>query len=189
MALKTLQCCGNASSPEQRSALRAINTLNPPKKYIRKLGGLSPNHLKHWRGAQGLMWGARGPFPPAAAMVVAVVTPVVFCAKATEKFNENTKTSFLLTIILLITICCKTYCSSRTTNSSVAQAPDVLCPEPKPRWSNGPQHIGYRRKTLVICESDSYIVLRLKRRNNKENKNRLYTTYLQLLIILDFWLF
>jgi hypothetical protein len=24
------------------------------------------------------MWGARGPFPPAAAMVVAVVTPVVF---------------------------------------------------------------------------------------------------------------
>jgi hypothetical protein len=30
------------------------------------------------------MWGARGPFPPAAAMVVAVVTPVVFCSKATE---------------------------------------------------------------------------------------------------------
>ncbi len=28
------------------------------------------------------MWGARGPFPPAAAMVVTVVTPVVFCAKA-----------------------------------------------------------------------------------------------------------
>jgi hypothetical protein len=36
------------------------------------------------------MWGARGPFPPAAAMVVAVVTPVVFCAKATEKQNKNT---------------------------------------------------------------------------------------------------
>ncbi len=31
------------------------------------------------------MWGARGSFPPAAATVVAVVTPVVFCAKATEK--------------------------------------------------------------------------------------------------------
>ncbi len=44
---------------------------------------------KHWRGAQGLMWGARGPFLPAAAMVVAVVTPVVFCAKATEKRNKN----------------------------------------------------------------------------------------------------
>jgi hypothetical protein len=100
MALKTLRCCGNASSPEQRSALRAINTLNPPPKYIHKLGGLSPIDSKRRRGAQGLMWGARGPFPPAAAMVVAVVTPVVFCAKATDKCNENTKTSFLLTIIL-----------------------------------------------------------------------------------------
>ncbi len=36
-----------------------------------------------------------------------VVTPVVFCDKATEKCNENTKTSFLQTIILLINICCK----------------------------------------------------------------------------------
>jgi hypothetical protein len=35
------------------------------------------------------MWGARGPFPPAAAMVVVVVTPVVFCNKATETFNKN----------------------------------------------------------------------------------------------------
>jgi hypothetical protein len=45
------------------------------------------------------MWGARGPFPLAAAMVEAVVTPVVFCAKATEKCNENTKTSFFLTLM------------------------------------------------------------------------------------------
>jgi hypothetical protein len=37
------------------------------------------------------MWGARGPFLPAAAMVVAVVTPVVFCAKATEKRNKTLK--------------------------------------------------------------------------------------------------
>ncbi len=37
------------------------------------------------------MWGARGPFLPAAAMVVAVVTPVVFCAKATEKCNKTLK--------------------------------------------------------------------------------------------------
>jgi hypothetical protein len=87
MALKTLRCRGNSSLAEQRSALRAINTLNPPKKYIRKLGGLSPIHLTHRRGAQGLMWGARGPFPPAVAMVVAVVTPVMFCAQATEKRN------------------------------------------------------------------------------------------------------
>ncbi len=85
MALKTLRCCGNSSSLEQRSALRAINTLNPPKEYICKLGGLSPIHSMRRRGAQGLMWGTRGPFPPVAAMVVAVVMPVVFCAKATEK--------------------------------------------------------------------------------------------------------
>jgi hypothetical protein len=37
------------------------------------------------------MWGDRGPFPPAAAMVVVVVTPVVFCAKATEKRNKTQK--------------------------------------------------------------------------------------------------
>ncbi len=57
------------------------------------------------------MWGARGPFPPAAAMVVAVVMPVVFCAKATEKRNKNTKISCLLSKSLFITIYCKTSCS------------------------------------------------------------------------------
>jgi hypothetical protein len=31
------------------------------------------------------MWGAREAYPPAAAMVVVVVTPVVFCDKATEE--------------------------------------------------------------------------------------------------------
>jgi hypothetical protein len=41
------------------------------------------------------MWGARGPFPPAAAMAVVVVMPVVFFAKATEKCNKNTKISCL----------------------------------------------------------------------------------------------
>jgi hypothetical protein len=76
--------------------LRAVNTLNPPEEYIRKLWGLSPIHSTHGRGAQGLMWGARGPYLPAVAMVVAVVTPVVFCAKATEKINKNTKISWWL---------------------------------------------------------------------------------------------
>jgi hypothetical protein len=32
---------------------------------------------------------------PAAGMVVAVVTPVVLCNKATETFNKNSKTSCL----------------------------------------------------------------------------------------------
>jgi hypothetical protein len=104
MALKTLRCCGDSSSPDQRSALRAINTLNPPKNYIRKLRGLSPIHLMRRRGAHSLMWGTRAPFLPAAAMVVAVVTPVVFCAKATEKRNKNTKISWWLPKSLFITI-------------------------------------------------------------------------------------
>ena len=69
MALKALLCSGNDELPQHQSVLRAIHTLNSPKKYIRLLGGLSPIHLTRRRGAQGLMWGARGPFPPAAAMV------------------------------------------------------------------------------------------------------------------------
>ncbi len=121
MALKTLRCCGNSSLPEQRSALRAINTTNPPKEYIRKLGGLSPIHLTRWRRAQGLMWGTRGPFLPAAAMVVVVVKPVVFCAKATEKRNKNTKISWWLPKSLFVTIYCKTYCNSYIPNSSLAE--------------------------------------------------------------------
>ncbi len=69
MALKALLCSGNNESPQHWSVLRAINTLSSPKNYIRSLRGLSPIHSTRWRGAQGLMWGTRGPFPPAAAMV------------------------------------------------------------------------------------------------------------------------
>jgi hypothetical protein len=78
MALKTLQYCGNTSLLEQRGALRAIHTFNNPQKYTPLLRELSAIHLTHQRGAQGLMRGARGPFPPAAAMVAVVVMPVVF---------------------------------------------------------------------------------------------------------------
>jgi hypothetical protein len=52
-----------------------------------------------------------GPFPLVAATVVAVVTPVVFCAKTTEKRNKNTKISCLLLKIYFMTIYCKTYCN------------------------------------------------------------------------------
>jgi hypothetical protein len=69
----------------------------PPQK-TRLLGELSDIHPTRWHGVQGLMWGTRGPFLPAAAIFVAVATPVVFvliCAKATEKCNKNTKISCL----------------------------------------------------------------------------------------------
>jgi hypothetical protein len=92
----------------------------PPPKYICKLRRLSSIHLKHWRGAQGLILGARGPFLPAAAMVVVVVTPDVFCAMATEKNHRIIKISFLLAKSLFITIHCKTYCNSYIANCSVA---------------------------------------------------------------------
>ncbi len=97
------------------------------------------------------MWGTKGPFPLVAAMVVVVVTPVVFCAKATEKRNKNTKISWWLPKSLFITIYCKTYCNSYIANSSVARARVVPWPEPEPLWSIGPRHIGYRREALVIA--------------------------------------
>jgi hypothetical protein len=80
------------------------------------------------------MWGARGPFLLAAAMVVVVVTPVVFCAKATEKRNINTKISWWLPKKLFITIYCKTYCNSFIANSSVA--------EPELWHGRSPNHYG-----------------------------------------------
>ena len=98
------------------------------------------------------MWGAtRGAFPTAVAMVVAVVMPVVFCAKATEKRNKNTKISWWLPKSSFITIYCKTYCNSYIANNSVARARVVAWPEPEPLWSNEPRHIGYRQKALVIA--------------------------------------
>jgi hypothetical protein len=42
MALKALLCFGNDESPQNRIVLRAINTLNSPKNYIRLLGGYRP---------------------------------------------------------------------------------------------------------------------------------------------------
>jgi hypothetical protein len=69
MALKVLFCSSNDELQQHRSVLRAINTLNSPKNYICLLGGLLPIHLMRWHGVQGLVWGTRGPFPLAAAMV------------------------------------------------------------------------------------------------------------------------
>jgi hypothetical protein len=69
MDLKVLLCSGDDELPHHRSVLGTINALNSPKSYIRLLGGLSPIHSMCRRGAKGLVWGARGPFPPAVAMV------------------------------------------------------------------------------------------------------------------------
>jgi hypothetical protein len=50
-----------------------VSPPNPGKECIRVLAGLSSTNLAHWCGMKGLMWGARGPFPPAMAMVVMIV--------------------------------------------------------------------------------------------------------------------
>ncbi len=69
MDLKALPCSSDDESPQHQSVLGTINALNSPKSYIRLLGGLSPIHSMRRRGAKGLVWGTRGPFPPAVAMV------------------------------------------------------------------------------------------------------------------------
>ncbi len=69
MALTALLCSGDDESPQHGSVSRAIDTLNSPKNYSHLLGGLSPIHKTCRREAQGLMWGAGGPFLLAAAMI------------------------------------------------------------------------------------------------------------------------
>jgi hypothetical protein len=69
MDLKALLCSSDDESPQHQSVLGTINALNSPKSYIHLPGGLSPIHLTRQRGEKGLVWDARGAFPPAAAMV------------------------------------------------------------------------------------------------------------------------
>ena len=127
MALKTLRCCSDSSSPEQRSALRAINTFNPPKEYIRKkLGGLLPIHLMRRRGAQGLIWGARGRFLPGVAMVVVVVMPVVFVLRLLKSAIKTLKLVVCKQLYQFFTMYCKTYYNSLIANRSVAGAQTSL---------------------------------------------------------------
>jgi hypothetical protein len=101
------------------------------------------------------MWGAMGPFLPAAAMVVAVVTRVVLCAKATEKCNKNTKLVVCKQCLYtLLTRHCKTFYISRNTNSSVAGARVVAWPEPKTLLSNGTLAYWVSPESSCHCKND-----------------------------------
>ncbi len=82
-------------------------------------------------------------------MVVVVVTPVVFCAKATERQNKITKISCLLQKSLSITFIVKHIVISILLIVR-GRARVVAWPEPKPLLSNEPRHIGYCRKAHVI---------------------------------------
>jgi hypothetical protein len=83
----------------------------------------------HRYGAQGLMWGARGPFFPAAAMVVAVVTPVVIVLG----LLKITKKTLLLVVYkqcLYLLLCIVKHI---TTHVMLI----VVWPKPEPLWANG----------------------------------------------------
>ena len=80
-SLKTLGCCGDSSSPER---FEGHTHPQPPKKlHPLAWGVVTYSFVVSVRSARHHV-GRWGPFLPAAAMVVAVVTPVVLCAKATE---------------------------------------------------------------------------------------------------------
>ncbi len=70
----------------------------------------------------------------AATMVVAVVMPVVFCAKATEKRNKDTKISCWLPKSLFITI----YVKHIVIHISLI----VAWPKPKLWHGQSPNHYG-----------------------------------------------
>ena len=72
MTLKTLRCCGGASSLEQGSVLRAIHPTISHEMHTRLLGGLSSINPMHWRARLHLAWVFRAP-SLAAAMVGLVV--------------------------------------------------------------------------------------------------------------------
>jgi hypothetical protein len=75
------------------------------------------------------MWGARGPLPPAAAMVAAVVTPVVFVLRLLKSAKKTLK----------LVICKQTYqfftIIGKHTTTHIMLI--VVWPEPKPLWSKG----------------------------------------------------
>ena len=105
MALKALLCSGDDELPQYWSVLRAINTLNSPQNTSASSGACHPS-IQSIGAERNASCGALGgnfhwwrPW-----LFVAVVTPVVFCGKATENCNQNTKITCLLAIISFITI-------------------------------------------------------------------------------------
>ncbi len=115
MALKTLRCCGDTSLLEQRGTLRPYTPPTTPKNTC-LLGGLSAIHTTRRRRAQGLMWGAMGPFLLAAAMVVVVVMAVVFVLRLLKNAIKTLKLVICQQKCLFITMYCKTYYDSRNAN-------------------------------------------------------------------------
>jgi hypothetical protein len=72
------------------------------------------------------MWSARGPFPTAAAMVVAVVMPVVFVLRLLKNAIKTLKLVVCKQTFLFFTMYCETYYNSHNANCGVAGAQTSL---------------------------------------------------------------
>ena len=103
MAFRALLCSNNASSLEQRSALRAIDPSPPHKKHIRLLGGSSTINPTRRRGTQGLLWASRVLFSPAAVMVGLVVALGTAVPSPPNPSRKKTKIFFFRASLLNIT--------------------------------------------------------------------------------------
>jgi hypothetical protein len=71
------------------TSLIVLDPLNPSKKRIGLLGGASSINPMSWRMMKGLMRGARGQFPPAAAMVVIVVVGQIGIGLQTANLSND----------------------------------------------------------------------------------------------------
>jgi hypothetical protein len=91
----------------------------------------------------------------------------------------------IYSLFIFITMYCKTYYSSCIANCSVDRA--------QVDGGRSPNHFGpmdwVSPESSCHCDNNSHIILRLKRRNIGEREKRLSTSYLELLIILDFGFF
>jgi hypothetical protein len=92
MALKTLRCCGNASSREQKSALSTIHTLNPPPQNTSaSLEGCRPSiwcvHADHKAS-----FGTQGAISAGGGHDCGGCDAVVFCAEPTETLKNAKNT-------------------------------------------------------------------------------------------------
>jgi hypothetical protein len=80
------------------TSLIALDPLNPSKKGIGLLGGLSSINQMRWCRTKGLMRGVKGPFPPAAAMVVIVVVGQIGKGLQTDNLSND---STVCTLVLM----------------------------------------------------------------------------------------
>jgi hypothetical protein len=127
------------------------------------------------------MWGARGPLLPAAAMVVVVVTPVVFVLRPLKNAIKTLKLIVCKKSLYLLLYIVK--------HIAIHIMLIVEWPEPKPLWSNvTPAYCVLPASSK--CHQDCCVIINWQQRRNKLNREKsLLALYLGLLITLDFLLF